>query len=103
MPGLKSLDEIVNGLEVGATTIVDFVVGFAFEGLELAGADLELVHVLAEMTDMIAHGRPEALSRIDDPLEADSAGPGATSRRCGAGSSRGALPCSPRSGRSRRG
>ena len=40
------------------------VVGLALEGLELPGADLELVHVLAEVAHVVAHRRGEALPRI---------------------------------------
>lgn len=67
---LKLFDEIVDGLEIGPATIVDVVIGFAFEGLELSGAYLELVHVLAEMADVITYGRTETLSRFDEAFEA---------------------------------
>ena len=49
---------------------MDVVVGLALEGFQLAGAHLELVHVLAEMPDVIPHRRGETLSRIDHPFEA---------------------------------
>jgi hypothetical protein len=49
---------------------VDVVICFAFEGLELSGTYSELIHVLAEVTDVIAHGRSETLSWIDNTFEA---------------------------------
>ena len=60
----------MNRREVGAATLVDIVVRLAFERVELSSAHLELLHMLPEMADVVAHGRAEALARIDDPFEA---------------------------------
>jgi hypothetical protein len=67
---LKLLDELMNRLEIGTAALVYGVIRFAFEGFELPGTYFEFIHVLAEMTDMIAYGGCETLPRIDDTLEA---------------------------------
>jgi len=49
---------------------MDLVVGLAFEGLELARADLQLVHVLAEVAHVVAHRGRETFARIREALDA---------------------------------
>ena len=66
----KLFDQLVDRLEIGAAALVNGVIGLPFKGFQFPGANLELMHVLAEVADMVAHGGPETQTRLEYTFEA---------------------------------